>query len=82
MEFMHRLTQKNPETLKSLHDRFKDVFPEDDYPSPPQDGPEHVQVSLLLSPRRGFRLCRNRRLEEFDSDELAVDVLLKVKLGF
>ncbi|EEU35692.1 uncharacterized protein NECHADRAFT_87938 [Fusarium vanettenii 77-13-4] len=47
MEFMCQLTQKNPETLKSLRDKFDNLFSEEDHSPPRQDGFEHVPDLLL-----------------------------------
>ncbi|RSL59630.1 hypothetical protein CEP53_005708 [Fusarium sp. AF-6] len=47
MEFMYQLTQKNPETLKSLRDKFNSLFSEEDHSPPRQDGFEHVPDLLL-----------------------------------
>lgn len=47
MEFMYNLTQKNPETLKSLRDKFNSLFSGEDSTPPRQDGLEHVPDFLL-----------------------------------
>ncbi|UPL02766.1 hypothetical protein LCI18_013700 [Fusarium solani-melongenae] len=47
MEFMYQLTQKNPETLKSLRDKFNSLFSGEDHSPPRQDGLEHVPGFFL-----------------------------------
>ncbi|KAI8711317.1 HET domain-containing protein [Fusarium sp. LHS14.1] len=47
MEFISQLTQKNPETLKSLRDKFNNLSSGEDHSPPRQDDFDHVPDLLL-----------------------------------